>query len=126
LVVPPPALIEKDQSFEMIRHHLQRLHGAQLGQIEIALLERGLALAHQRIDGTRIDALRLAGTGLPWRRRIGSRWCILLGQADRSFGRLSHTTLAKAAATFNAQPISQKKTAGAKSTRRSEPPPNSQ
>jgi hypothetical protein len=121
LIAAPAALVEQDERIQMIGHLLQRLHGAELGEVQIALLQSGVAFVDERVERARVDALRLAGAALlegPLRRGIASRWCILLGQADGSFVRFFQWTLAKAATAFNARPIPQKKTAGAKCTRR--------
>jgi hypothetical protein len=58
-------LVEEDEAFEVVGHLLERLHGAQLGEVEVAPLQRRLALRHQGIDRTRIHALGLAGPRLP-------------------------------------------------------------
>jgi hypothetical protein len=121
LVAAPAALVKKDERIQMIGHLLERLHGAELGQVQIALLQSGVALVDEGIERARIDALRLPRPALLeglLRRRIASRWSILISQADGSFVRLFGLTLAKAATAFNARPIPQKKTAGTKCTRR--------
>ena len=102
----------------MIGHLLQRLHGTQFGQIEIAPLERGLAVAHQGIDRPRIDALRLARTALL--ERIATAALRFLEGAFCSVKRIGFFRAAfgwdpsEGRRRFNARPVRQKKTAGAK------------